>query len=558
MSLFAIFRTRLWVRVMAPVSAVVAAAIAVIVVSGLTVQDRIINTQLKHQNLMLAEAVEGGMYDPLATGDNDVVRRQFERLHEKLPETRVFVYDFNGDITFSTHEDAVHAPHGDALKVHHITEAVLAMLEEGKAPEDPITSVIDGTTFSTTIQPIPNEPRCHHCHGRSRKILGGITVTSSIQDTVTAVRNGRVRSIVLGIAGLSALILLIYVLFVRMVNRPVSRILTASDALREGNFTMETTVPGSDEISTIGRSINLVAKELRALLKEVLSCSKTVATSSHELTEISSELSRGAGETSDRAGQVAAASEEMSSNFNSVAAAMEQATTNVTVVASATEEMSATINEIARNTEQARSISGEAVTQAGDAGERIKELGAAAGEISQVTEAITEISEQTNLLALNATIEAARAGEAGKGFAVVAGEIKALANQTAEATRLIKDKIDHVQGSTESTVGEIDRITRVINDINDIINTIATAVEEQTAATSEIANNISQASLGMNVVNDSVTQSSVVVGDITRDIVDVNRATAEISGNSARVNTSAESLEKLAEQLERMVEKFTV
>ncbi len=103
-----------------------------------------------------------------------------------------------------------------------------------------------------------------------------------------------------------------------------------------------------------------------------------------------------------------------------------------------------------------------------------------------VTETITEISEQTNLLALNATIEAARAGEAGRGFAVVANEIKELAKQTAQATLNIKSQIDDVQRTTSSTVTEINQISDVIRRVNDIVGTIATAVEEQTAATKRL------------------------------------------------------------------------
>ena len=98
---------------------------------------------------------------------------------------------------------------------------------------------------------------------------------------------------------------------------------------------------------------------------------------------------------------------------------------------------------------------------------------------------------------MNATIEAARAGEAGKGFAVVANEIKELARQTAAATVNIKDQISEMQNTTSITVADIEQISVVILEINNVINGIATAVEEQSAASGEIANNISQASLGI-------------------------------------------------------------
>jgi methyl-accepting chemotaxis protein len=125
-----------------------------------------------------------------------------------------------------------------------------------------------------------------------------------------------------------------------------------------------------------------------------------------------------------------------------------------------------------------------------NASSNINQLGEAANTIGKVIETNTDISEQVNLLALNTTIEAARAGEAGKGFAVVANEIKELAKQTANATQEIKEKIGGIQGTTSTTVRQITEITQVITIVNDVVTNIATAVEEQSAATLEIADNV--------------------------------------------------------------------
>ena len=186
----------------------------------------------------------------------------------------------------------------------------------------------------------------------------------------------------------------------------------------------------------------------------------------------------------------------------------------------------------------------------------MNQLGDAAAEISKATEIITEISEQTNLLALNAAIEAARAGEAGKGFAVVANEIKALARQTADATQDIKKKIDGIQNSTSTTIDEIGKTSQTITSLNQLVTTIATAVEEQSATTREIAGNVCQAAVGINKVNDNVAGNSTVAVDIARSISDVNHTAGEMADSSIQVKESAGSLLKLAGQLNAMVGRF--
>ena len=171
-------------------------------------------------------------------------------------------------------------------------------------------------------------------------------------------------------------------------------------------------------------------------------------------------------------------------------------------------------------------------------------LGASSAEIGKVIKVITSIAEQTNLLALNATIEAARAGEAGKGFAVVANEVKELAKETAAATEDIGQKIEAIQGDTQAAVGAIDEISTIIAQINDIQNTIASAVEEQTATTNEITRNVTEAATGAN--------------EIAASITGVAQAAHDTSSGAASTQMSARDLAELADELNRSVMRFVV
>ncbi|MDY7033246.1 MAG: methyl-accepting chemotaxis protein [Thermodesulfobacteriota bacterium] len=345
-----------------------------------------------------------------------------------------------------------------------------------------------------------------------------------------------------------------------LVVKPVTKVVTMLKDIAEGegDLTRTIEVKSKDEIGDLARWFNTFINNLREIIGNVARITTQVNSSAEEFSTTASLIAAGSEKQGVQTERVSTAAEEMSSNMNSVASAMEETSTNVSMIATAAEEMTSTISEIAQNSEKGRGITAEAVSQSKTASEKVGELGKAADDISKVTETITDISDQTNLLALNATIEAARAGEAGKGFAVVANEIKELAKQTAEATGEIKEKIDGIQGSTAETVTEIGQISRVITDVNEIVTTIATAVEEQSVTTKDIADSVSQASRGVQEVTEKATHSSTVSENIARDISEVSQAAGEMSNSSSLVNLKAEELSTLAVQLKEMMNKFKV
>lgn len=239
-------------------------------------------------------------------------------------------------------------------------------------------------------------------------------------------------------------------------------------------------------------------------------------------------------------------SDETARQSQVVAAASEETTRNVETVSSAAEELSASIAEIARHVQDASKISSQAVQEANSTNHKIKELGESSQEIGQVIKVITSIAQQTNLLALNATIEAARAGEAGKGFAVVANEVKELARQTAKATEEISQKISAIQGATNESIEAIGSIGQIIGKINEISTTIASAVEEQTAATNEISRNVSEAARGTAEMTSNIANVSQAAADSGKGAADILVASEGLSQESVKLdNVTSDFLKKL-------------
>ena len=266
-----------------------------------------------------------------------------------------------------------------------------------------------------------------------------------------------------------------------------------------------------------------ITANLKITLDSVGQSAQSLASASEELSTVAQQMSSN--------------SEETSAQSNVVASASEQVSKNVATVATSAEEMSASVKEIAKNANDAARVATSAVKVAEETNKTVAKLGESSIEIGKVIKVITSIAQQTNLLALNATIEAARAGEAGKGFAVVANEVKELAKQTAAATEDISGKIEAIQTDTKGAVLAIAEIAKVIGQINDISNTIASAVEEQSATTNEIARNATEAAKGSTEISKNITNVSQAAKSTTEGANNTLAAAQELAKLSATLKT---------------------
>jgi len=239
---------------------------------------------------------------------------------------------------------------------------------------------------------------------------------------------------------------------------------------------------------------------------------------------------------------MSATADQSSALVSAVASAAEETSVNVQTVSSGTEQLSSSIEEIGRQVVTSAEIARKAVEEAGATDATMQGLADNAARISVVVDLIQTIASQTNLLALNATIEAARAGEAGRGFAVVASEVKSLATQTAKATDEIRQQIVSMQTVTTSAVTAIRSIGNTIGEINDVTTAIAAAVEEQGAATREIARNIQHAAGG--------------TSEVSSNIVGVSSASTEAGTAATEVLSASGALRREADVLRAEIDAF--
>lgn len=209
----------------------------------------------------------------------------------------------------------------------------------------------------------------------------------------------------------------------------------------------------------------------------------------------------------------------------SAASASTQAATTMQTIAAGAEELNASIQEIAQSMSRSRSSVDEAMSMTTSANQSTQKLAEAAGEMGDIVTIIQDIANQINLLALNATIESARAGDAGKGFAVVASEVKNLALQVAQATEKIGDQISNMQTISDSVVDALTHIASSINEVQSGVASVASAIEEQSAVTMQISENMQTASVACADVD-------VNLRDILAAMEVSNQYTQEVKGLS--------------------------
>ncbi|WP_460624218.1 methyl-accepting chemotaxis protein [Kineococcus endophyticus] len=342
------------------------------------------------------------------------------------------------------------------------------------------------------------------------------------------------RQAVLVLSGLGALALLVAVVSAvavsRSIARPLAQTLVVVEGLAQGRLDLRVEHASRDEVGRLAAATNTSVERLGAVVSQISDNATSLAGSSEELTAVATQLSGGAAESAAQSQVVSAATEEIAANIGTVAAAGE--------------EMTAAIREIAASTADASATAATAVSAAQDAGETIERLGRSSREIGDVVKLITSIAEQTNLLALNATIEAARAGEMGKGFAVVAGEVKELAQQTARATEEIVAKVEATQADASAATEVIAQIGEVIARIDGLQATIAAAVEEQSATTSEMVRNVTEVSGGS--------------AEIAVNISGIAAAAEQTTTSAGHTAATAEEVSRAAAQLRTLVGTFTL
>ncbi|MBA6295785.1 methyl-accepting chemotaxis protein [Colwellia sp. MB02u-9] len=356
------------------------------------------------------------------------------------------------------------------------------------------------------------------------------------------------NTLALSIAVTIVLLMLVIVITRVSIKDLTSRVNELTQVMRlvrnESDLTVRTKLQGKSELGQISIALNLTLEQFSQTINEISSASLT--------------LSAAAEETS------------VTCEHNAITLAEQQE--GIVAIATAVEELSATVKEVAGNTQATADSAREADSQAKSGldvvqlsyhsieelsqeidrlAQRINSLHASSGNITKVVDVIKSVADQTNLLALNAAIEAARAGEQGRGFAVVADEVRTLAKRTHQSTLEIESFIGSLQADVNAAHKVIENSQQKASVAVENSKNVEHSLQEITSTISHIFAMTEQ-------VATAIEEQSVVTQDVAQNIINIELKSSETSAGATQIAATAKEQAYLATKMQDLANRFHI
>ena len=255
-------------------------AVSVALVMGAEIYLRVTRGVIERVEMMtefgkeLAASTYAGIKHPMAVGDAVAIKNQLSDIKEKLKDGAVFICDFDQEIIYATHEEKVKTRISDSIYNKAALQTLSESLKTGIDPQKAFEEEVGGNKYLVTIYPIMNQPDCFHCHGSSRKVLGGMVIKMSANRIHEAIAASRNYSILITIFGIGAIIALTYAMLARLVSRPIESLADKAKQFAEGDMSVSVDVKTEDEVGVLGNSFNYMFRNIKYQHEKISSFSK--------------------------------------------------------------------------------------------------------------------------------------------------------------------------------------------------------------------------------------------------------------------------------------------
>lgn len=433
----------LQVKMITGIAIVVVVVLVGIIYLNISNQKTNLREQFQASAGELAAIVYSGVLYPMSIGDSETIWQQMADFGKT--GVHVFIFRFDKHITYTSEKQHAEANLTGIIKSADLSQALDRFVGEGKVPESGYEEEADGKHYFSVIRPLLNENRCYHCHGASRKVLGGVMVRQDSESMYNSLTSMTKKNILIGAVAALLVVLFLIILISKMVTRP---------------------------------------------LKDVIG---GLSTAAHQVAGAS--------------GQISSSSQQLAEGTSQQASALEQTSTSLEEMATMTKQNAENARNTNQLMHESKEIIGRAHESMNLLTQSMTGISTASEETFKIIKTIDEIAFQTNLLALNAAVEAARAGEAGAGFAVVADEVRNLAMRAADAARNTAGLIEGTVTKVKEGSDLVEKTSKEFGQVATTATKMETLVGEITAASQEQAQGIEQINRAMTEL-DNVIQAN--------------------------------------------------
>ncbi len=432
---------------------------------------------------ILTDTVFHGIMRPMTVNDIDTINEQMKAYGENMAGMDILIFGVDKKVTYASKPELQGGSLDKILASQEISRGVSALLSGSQKNALDFVDIKGSNGFVTVIKPMVNQKECHHCHGQSKAVLGGVALRRDIGPNLVAQHSIRNANIAAGLAVILLAAALVFVLIRVQVIAPLWKLRDVARHMAAGDLTYKAELLKRDELGALGRSIDEVAENLSRVIQEV----------------------------EDKA-------ERLAQGTASQAAAMEE-------TAASTEQINSMLQNNATNSGSARDLVEETNKILAEAREAMRGLTenmeaaiASSDDIVKINKSIDEIAFQTNLLALNAAVEAARAGEAGAGFAVVAEEVRALANRASEASDQTEEMIGDMVKRIKTSYEHLEKADSQYREVALNLRKVSSLSQEVAKASQEQAEGVQQVNHAMSTIDQVTQEQAAMASDLAAEM----------------------------------------